>query len=114
MKKLILAVAIVASGFSTFALTVNPIQSEITAVSITEEFKEVALENLPEAVTAAVAKDLSAATINKAYVNSNEQYKLEITMDGTDNVVYADKDGNWLKASDVEAPAQDTEETIEE
>ena len=114
MKKLILAVAIVASGFSTFALTVNPIQSEITAVSITEEFKEVALENLPEAVTAAVAKDLSAATINKAYVNSSEQYKLEITMDGTDNVVYADKDGNWLQAKDVEAPAQDTEETIEE
>ena len=114
MKKLILAVAIVASGLSTFALTVNPIQSEITAVSITEEFKEVALENLPEAVTAAVAKDLSAATINKAYVNSSEQYKLEITMDGTDNVVYTDKDGNWLQAKDVEAPAQDTEETIEE
>ena len=41
MKKLILAVAIVASGLSTFALTVNPIQSEITTVSISEEFKEV-------------------------------------------------------------------------
>ena len=113
MKKLILAVAIVASGFSTFALTVNPIQTEITAVSTTEEFKEVALENVPAAVTAAVAKDFSTATLNKAYVNSSEQYKLEITMDGTDNVVYADKDGNWLKEADVEAPAQDTEETME-
>ncbi|WP_159018776.1 hypothetical protein [Algibacter sp. L3A6] len=114
MKKLILAVAIVASGLSTFALTVNPIQTEISTVSITEDFKEVALENVPTAVTDAVAKDLSTATLNKAYVNSSEQYKLEITMDGTDNVVYADKDGNWLQAKDVEAPAQDTEETIEE
>ncbi|MWW24388.1 hypothetical protein [Algibacter lectus] len=114
MKKLILAVAIVASGLSTFALTVNPIQTEISTVSISEEFKEIALESLPAEVTAAVAKDFSTATISKAYVNSSEQYKLEITMDGTDNVVYADKDGNWLKASDVEAPAQDTEETIEE
>ena len=109
MKKLILAVAIVASGLSTFALTVNPIQSEITTVSISEEFKEVTLESLPAEVTAAVAKDFSTATLNKAYVNSSEQYKLEITMDGTDNVVYADKDGNWLQAKDVEA----TQETME-
>ncbi|MDO7137133.1 hypothetical protein [Algibacter lectus] len=109
MKKLILAVAIVASGLSTFALTVNPIQTEISTVSINEDFKEVALENVPTAVTDAVAKDLSTATLNKAYVNSSEQYKLEITMDGTDNVVYADKDGNWLQAKDVEA----TQETME-
>ena len=109
MKKLILAVAIVASGLSTFALTVNPIQTEITTVSISEEFKEIALESLPAEVTAAVAKDFSTATISKAYVNSSEQYKLEITMDGTDNVVYADKDGNWLQAKDVEA----TQETME-
>ncbi|MDN3664959.1 hypothetical protein ACFFU1_01865 [Algibacter miyuki] len=114
MKKLILAVAFVAGGLSTYALEINPTQSEITTISITEEFKEVALENVPAAVTAAVAKDFSTATLNKAYVNGSEQYKLEITIDGTDNVVYADKDGNWLKASDVEAPAQDTEETIEQ
>jgi hypothetical protein len=103
MKKLILAVAIVASGFSTFALSINPIQSEVTVVSITEEFKEIALETVPTAVTAAVAKDFSTATISKAYVNSKEQYKLDINIDGTDNVVYADKDGNWLKPADIEA-----------
>jgi len=102
MKKLILAVAVVASSFSTFALSINPIQSDAITVSITEEFKEVALENVPAEVTAAVAKDFSTATISKAYVNSKEQYKLEITMDGTDSVVYADKDGNWLKETDVE------------
>ena len=109
MKKLILAIAVVASGFSTYALTINPIQSEITTISITEQFKEVALENVPTAVTEAVTKNFSTATINKAYVNSSEQYKIELTIDGTDNVVYVDKDGNWLKLTDIEV-AESTEQ----
>ncbi|MCL5127215.1 hypothetical protein [Algibacter sp. L4_22] len=103
MKKLILTVAIVASGFSTFALSINPIQNEMISVSITEEFKEITLESLPAEITAAIAKDFASATLNKAYVNGKEQFKLEMTIDGTDNVAYIDKDGNWLKASDVEA-----------
>ncbi|GAL78629.1 hypothetical protein JCM19274_1093 [Algibacter lectus] len=102
MKKLILAVAVVASGLSTYALTINPIPSEITTISITEEFTEVALENVPTAVTEAVTKNFSTATLKKAYVNSSEQYKLELSIDGTDNVVYVDKDGNWLKLTDIE------------
>ena len=114
MKKLILTIAFVAGGLSTYALQINPIQSEITTISITEEFKEVALENIPTAVTEAVARNFSTATLKKAYVNSVEQYKLELTIDGTDNVVYADKDGNWLKLTDIGTPAQDTEETIEQ
>jgi hypothetical protein len=101
MKKLILAVAVVASSFSTFALTINPIQNDISIVSTSEEFKEVALENVPTAIKDALAKDLATATLNKAYINSSEQYKLELSIDGTDNVVYADKDGNWLKITDV-------------
>ncbi|MCL5127214.1 hypothetical protein [Algibacter sp. L4_22] len=102
MKKLILAIAIVAGGFSTFASTINPIQNEMISVSIKQEFKEITLESLPAEVTATIAKDFTSATLNKAYVNIKQQYKLEITIDGTDNVVYIDKDGNWLKASDVE------------
>jgi len=101
MKKLILSVAIVASGISTFALTNNPIHNETITVSIADEFKEVSLENLPETVTAATTKDFPTATLNKAYVNGSEQYKLELTIDGTATAVYADKDGNWLKESDV-------------
>jgi len=102
MKKLILALAVVASSFSTFALSVNPIQSDVITITASEEFKEVALENVPTEVKTALAKDLATATLNKAYVNSAEQYKLEISIDGTDNVVYADKDGNWLKITDVQ------------
>jgi len=112
MKKLILAVAILASGFSTFALVNNPIENETITVSVADEFKEITLESLPETVTAAVAKDFATATLNKAYVNGNEQYKLEITIDDTENIAYIDKDGNWLKESDV-MPKED-ETTMEE
>jgi len=114
MKKLILTVAIVASGFSTFALVNHPIQNETITVSIADEFKEITLESLPETVTAAIAKDFATATLNKAYVNSNEQYKLEITIDGTENVAYVDKDGNWLKESDVMPKEEDTNTEEEE
>ena len=101
MKKLILTVAIVAGGFSTFALTNNPIQNEVISISIADEFTEVTLENLPETVTAAVAKDFPTATLNKAYVNESEQYKLELTIDGSENIAFIGKDGNWLRESDV-------------
>jgi hypothetical protein len=109
MKKLILAVAIVASGFSTFALSTSPIQGELITVSTSEEFKEIAIESLPAEVTAALTKDFSMATLDKAFVNSKEQYKLEVTIDGTKNHLYTDKDGNWLKEADTEA-TQTTEE----
>jgi hypothetical protein len=102
MKKLILVIAIITSGFSTFALSTNPTQNETPTVFITEGFEEIAIENLPNAVIEALAKNYTAAKISKAYVNSKEQYKLEIYMQPTDNIVFADKDGNWLKRKDLE------------
>ncbi|MFI0430184.1 hypothetical protein [Mariniflexile sp. HMF6888] len=101
MKKLILTVAILASGVSTFALSNNILPVETTSVVMNEEFKEIAIDKLPAAVTNAVEKDFASATINKAYVNSSEQYKLELTIDGSTSTVYADKDGNWLEESAV-------------
>jgi len=101
MKKLILTVAILASGVSIFALSNNMSPVEVVNVVMNEKFKEIAIEELPAAVTDAVSKDFASATISKAYVNSNEQYKLELTIDGSTSAVYVDKDGNWLEESSV-------------
>ena len=103
MKKLILAIAIIASGFSTFALSINQIQSEIVTASTTEEFREISIESLPNAIITALEKDYSTAKIGNAYVNSKEQYKIEIYMQPTDNIVFANKDGHWLKRAEIEA-----------
>ncbi|WP_299665048.1 hypothetical protein [uncultured Polaribacter sp.] len=101
MKKLILTVAILASGFSTFAFSDNVLPIEIINVSLIEEFKEIDIDKLPKAVTDAVKKDYSSATISKAYVNGSEQYKLELNIDEIISTVYIDKDGYWLKDTDI-------------
>ncbi|HET8737805.1 MAG TPA: hypothetical protein VFM69_14520 [Pricia sp.] len=62
------------------------------------EFSEVAAEELPESVTAAVSKNYPTASIDKAYVNDAKQYKLEVSLeDGTAGTLYADENGNWIE-----------------
>ena len=105
MKKLIftVAVAILSSSVSISAANNNNnINSdEVIVMTVNEDFKEVALEDLPEEVRNAILKDYAAAIIGKVYVNGSEQYKIELTIDETKSVVYVDKDGNWLKEDDV-------------
>ena len=101
MKKLILSIAILASGVSTYAM-VNPVMPT-TSINIVmnDEFTEVAVDKLPETVTSAVKKAYATATIDKAYVNASEQYKLELTVDNTDKTVYVDKEGNLINLNTV-------------
>lgn len=101
MKKLILTVAILASGLSTFATSDNFLKAETICVTSIEEFKEITEDQLPKAVLDAVTKDYSKAKISKSYVNENEQYKLELNIDEVISTVYIDKEGNWLEESDV-------------
>ncbi len=62
------------------------------------DFSEVATDELPESVTAAVSKNYPTASIDKAYVNEANQYKLEVSLeDGTAGTLYADENGNWIE-----------------
>lgn len=62
------------------------------------DFAEVAAEELPESVTSAVSKNYPTASIDKAYVNEANQYKLEVSLeDGTAGTLYADENGNWIE-----------------
>lgn len=69
------------------------------AVEATQgDFAEVGAEELPESVTAAVSKNYPTASIDKAYVNEANQYKLEVSLeDGTSGTLYADENGNWIE-----------------
>ncbi|MCL7764989.1 hypothetical protein MPF19_16320 [Polaribacter sp. Z014] len=105
MKKLILTVtvALLTSGVSVFAANnINTNNAdEIVVVVTNDDFKEITAKELPEAVSNAIVKDYTEATITKVYVNTSEQYKIILTANGTENVVYADKEGNWLKETAV-------------
>jgi predicted methyltransferase len=98
MKKVVLTAAIILGGLSTYgtqAQSTNPAEANVIAVQ--EEFKEVKTEELPQAVKDAFAADFQTATLDKAYVNAKQEYKLVITVDGAASTVYADKDGNWIE-----------------
>jgi len=68
------------------------------AVEAQDGFNEVALEEVPEAITTALEAAHPGATISKASVNENAQYKLEVAKaDGETAELYADAEGNWIE-----------------
>lgn len=100
MKKLILSVAMLLGSFVTFAQT----DAKTVAQSATEtakptqdKFKEVKAEEVPEAVSASLAKAYPEAKVAKAYVNDKKEYKLDIAVGDQKATVFADATGNWIK-----------------
>lgn len=96
MKNLILVVAVILGSFSTFATSTTIINSE-KIIFNQEDFKEIKKEELPEAVKTALKTSYPDATLDRAYVNANKEYKLEITVIDQKATVYADANGNWIK-----------------
>lgn len=98
MKKVVLTVAIVLGGLSTFAASAFAMNTtDAVMITVQQEYKEIKVDALPQAVRDALAADFPTATLNKAYVNEAQEYKLDITVDGVTSSVYADKDGNWIE-----------------
>lgn len=100
MKKLILATVLSFVGLTAMAQeeTAELQMEETTAVTVAQDFQEISVSDLPEAVAAAVKKDYPTASIDKAYKNESDQFKLELSLqDGTSGTVYADAEGNWIE-----------------
>lgn len=95
MKKLIFAaVMLSAVGFTTLAIaqstTINPIHQTQTE----DTFVKIELTALPEAVTAAVAKEFEGSTIKEAFKDEKAGlYKVVITLSETEEktIVYNEK-----------------------
>lgn len=103
MKTLFLLGAMTIGGFAMNAqdalLAENGIQlnqvNEMLVVA--DDFKEISVSEVPQAVSDAVAKNFPTASLDKAYTNEEKQYKLVLSLeDGTQGTVYADEDGNWI------------------
>lgn len=99
MKNLMIVAALALGTMTAFAQEEAPIEEvAVEAVAIQDSFAELAIEELPEAITAALATDFPGATIAKAYVNEAAQYKLEVAKeDGEALELYADAEGNWIE-----------------
>lgn len=106
MKKVFLVAALALGTMTAFAQeseiaveeAVNEVEVITEVVEAQDAFTEVAIEELPEAITKALATDHPGTTISKAYVNEETQYKLEVAKeDGTTVELYADEEGNWIE-----------------
>lgn len=99
MKKLFLVGVLAIGSLSVAANVPQSPQDEMAKVVVqSSEFTEIATSELPTAITEAVARTYPTATIGKAYVNGEKQYKLEVALkDGTTGTLYADENGNWLE-----------------
>ncbi|WP_310991431.1 hypothetical protein [Aequorivita marina] len=115
MKKLILSTAIVLGGLTAVtaqtdkeAIAMNEqtetaaeVQAETkleVASEAVQDYKEVKSAELPKAVRDAVAKDFPGASIAKAYVNAQGDYKIDLaTADAKQATVYANAKGEWIK-----------------
>jgi hypothetical protein len=63
-----------------------------------QDYTEVAASDVPTPIIEALETDYAEAMFNKAYVDDENKYKLEVSMeDGTSMVLYADANNNWLE-----------------
>ncbi len=71
---------------------------ETIEVATQEKYIELAVENLPQPVLDAVAKDFKGATISKAAAKEDaSEFKLELTKEDGETVeVHCDAEGNWI------------------
>lgn len=96
MRTALLLTVIVLGRLTSFAL--NPVVSpQIVVLILQEEYTEITSDQLPQAVLSALNNTYPGATIDKAFVNQNKEYKLEISVGDQKATVFADANGNWIK-----------------
>ena len=97
MKKLFVAVALVMGLGTSVALASNVCANNVETVISTDEYVQIELKLVPQAITDAVAKNYEGNTIKEAHVKTAEDgtktYKI-ILIDGEDTetiVLFNDK-----------------------
>lgn len=98
MKSLVFATAMAVGSLGP-VLAAQPIFHDgIMEVIFSQDYTEVAVEKLPEAIKTALERDYAGAVVDKAYVDDEGEYKLEVTLsDDTAQELYVDAEGNWIK-----------------
>ena len=97
MKKLVVSAAILLGSLSTFASVTPVTNSTLKTVVVSDEFVEIKIEEVPSAVTDALKTAYPDAVVNKAYVNENKEYQLDITLGDKQGAVFADENGKWIQ-----------------
>ena len=96
MKKVFLVAALALGSFATFAAT--PIVSNTNGIyMIQDEYEEIDVAEVPQAITDALAADFPGATISKAYKNDASEYKIDVAVGEETTTLYANENGEWIQ-----------------
>ena len=105
MKKLFVAVALVMGLGTSVALASNVCANNVETVIPADDYIQIELKYVPQAITDAVAKNYEGNSIKEAYVKTAEDgtktYKI-ILMDGeeTESVVLFNEKGEEVKEAE--------------
>ena len=95
MKKLILSAAIVLGSLSMHAETAVFTNEMVQTVNDQDGYKEV--DGVPAAVKKSLDEAYPGVVLEKAWVNDQKEYKIEVTVRGEKSIVYTDATGKILK-----------------
>ena len=105
MKKLFVAVALVMALGTSVALAGNEWTNNAETVAPNDDYTQIELKHVPQAITDAVAKNYEGNSIKEAYVKTaedgNKTYKI-ILMDGeeTETTVLFNEKGEEVKETE--------------
>ena len=105
MKKLFVAVALVMALGTSVVLANNAWTSNVETIAPNDDYTQIELKHVPQAITDAVAKNYEGNSIKEAYVKTAEDgtktYKI-ILMDGeeTESVVLFNEKGEEVKEAE--------------
>jgi hypothetical protein len=100
MNKLFLAALFALVVTTAFAQDEIVVDEEFeTEIEQTQEvFKEITLDKLPKAITAAIKVGYPRFSIKKAYVSDAKHYKMEVPVEAGEVLsLYMDANGHWLE-----------------
>ena len=105
MKKLFVGVALIMALGTSVALAGNAWTNNVETVAPNDEYTQIELKHVPQAITDAVAKNYEGNSIKEAYVKTAEDgtktYKI-ILMDGeeTETTVLFNEKGEEVKETE--------------
>lgn len=114
MKKLFITSVFALGSLTAFAQEAEATEAQDAATEVQEEatdaaaegqeavaqddFSEIAMEEVPEAVTTMIETNYPGATVNSAAKNESGHYKLEVSLeDGTSGALIVDEEGNAIE-----------------
>jgi len=94
MKKILLTAAVVLGSLSIQASTLS-LANTVNKSIFQDDYKEI--DAVPAAIKTGLDNAYPGVKLEKAFVNSKKEYKIEITVRGEKSTVYTDEKGNIIK-----------------